>query len=359
MSGSVLVCGFSTRHVARSARLAGFTVYAVDHFCDQDLSWYTQDRVRFEELAELPGAIEEMCTRHQVDWLVPTSGAELLPGRTTFLGTSPGRAHRFMDKLLTQEFFESIGIPAPKIQESGHYPAMIKPRTGSGGWRNTVIRNGEDLARWLEDFDYPPYLTQEVVSGTAASVCCVADGSGNARALAANRQILRDEVGVNFGFSGSLTPFNHKGTTLMMEMAEKIAGASGCQGTLGIDFVLGDDEPWAIEVNPRFQATLDTVEAATGENLFSIHADGCRGILPARSLPISRHAVRRILFADRDVVVKEDLSSLSPMVADIPWPGSFFEEGHALISVYGWGGNEGEAFASLDKHMKRVRQYMG
>lgn len=358
MSGSVLVCGFSTRHVAQSAHSAGYTVYAVDHFCDQDLSWYSRDRVRFHELADLPGAIDEICSRHHIDWLVPTSGAELLPGKIPFLGTPPERAQRFMDKTLTQEYLESLGIPVPKIMPRGQYPAMIKPRTGSGGWRNRVIRDNEELARWLEDFDYPPYLVQEVVSGTAASVCCVADGAGNARALAANRQILRGEDCENFGFSGSMTPYQSEGAMQMMEIAEKIAGASGCQGTLGIDFVLGD-EPWAIEVNPRFQATLDTVEASLGINLFSMHADACRGVLPCNRLPLSGFAARKILFADRDVRIREDLSLLSPMVADIPWPGSFIEEGHAIISVFGWGSTSGEAIASLDKHMKRVRQYMG
>ena len=358
MTPSILVMGFSTRHVAKSAHEAGYTVYAVDHFCDQDLSWYTRDRIRFDELADLPGAISEICTRHHIDWMVPTSGAEQHPGSIPVLGTSPDRVHRFMDKLATQDFLESLDIPVPAILGPGCFPAMIKPRTGSGGWRNAVIHNAEEMEAWCEAFSHPPYISQEVVLGTPASVCCVADGCGNARALAANRQILRDEEGVQYGFSGSLTPFLHPGTARMMEMAEKIAAATGCRGTLGIDFVLGA-VPCAIEVNPRFQATLDTVETATGINLFSLHAGACHGILPDKRPPVLRHAVRRILFADRNIEVKADLALLAPIVADIPWPGFYCEEGHALISVYGWGRSPGEAMDSLDKHMKRVRQYMG
>ena len=123
MSPSVLVMGFSTRHVAQSAYRAGYTVYAVDHFCDQDLAWYTRDRIRFEELSDLPGAVEEICRRYRIDWAVPTSGAEVLAQGLPVLGTPPGVAARFLDKLATQEFFESLGVRVPRLLPAGEEPA--------------------------------------------------------------------------------------------------------------------------------------------------------------------------------------------------------------------------------------------
>ncbi len=76
MKGRVLVAGFSTRHVAQSAARAGYEVCAVDHFCDQDLFWYTTDREKFSDLADLPDAIQEICRRHTFDLVIVTSGAE-------------------------------------------------------------------------------------------------------------------------------------------------------------------------------------------------------------------------------------------------------------------------------------------
>ena len=55
MSPSVLVAGYTTRHVAKSAARAGYDVYAVDHFCDQDLLWCTKDVMAFDELDECIG----------------------------------------------------------------------------------------------------------------------------------------------------------------------------------------------------------------------------------------------------------------------------------------------------------------
>jgi len=357
MTPSVLVMGFSTRHVAKSAHEAGYAVYAVDHFCDQDLSWYTRDRIRFEDLDDLPAAVEEMCSRHRVDWAVPTSGAEALPHGLPVLGTPPDAAARFLDKGKTQEFFESLGVPAPKVLQAGQYPAMIKPRSGSGGWRNRVVSSPAEEAAWRDEFGGVESIFQEVVGGIPASVSCLADGKGNARAIAANRQILRGEGGSAYGFCGSQTPFDHPLAPRMMAYAEKIAASSGCRGSLGIDFVVGE-EPCAIEVNPRFQATLDTVERALAMNLFSAHARACQGVLPERVPDPVCVSVRQILFAEKDCTVHGDLSSLFPAVSDIPWPGTSFEEGRAVVSVYGWGPTRESAMELLDTHIRRVRQYV-
>jgi predicted ATP-grasp superfamily ATP-dependent carboligase len=358
VKGRVLVAGFATRHVAQSAHRAGYEVCTVDHFCDQDLSWYTKDREKFEELADLPDAIDRICRRNRFDLFVPTSGAELLPAPVPLAGTPHASIRRLMDKLDTQHFFESLGVPVPRILPAGSYPAMVKPRSGAGGWRNSIIHDDAEMAAWLALYENVPHIRQEIVSGAPASVCCLATGSG-AMAISANDQVLRGGSGESaFGFSGSVTPCDHPAAGAMTALAEQVAAASGGVGTIGIDFVIGENGPVAIEVNPRFQGTVDTVELALGCSIFGLHADACRGILPKVRPRASRVAARKILFADRDITVSADLSDLKEFVADIPWPGTRFEAEQAVVSVYGWGRTRDEAESLLDKHITTVRQYM-
>ncbi len=356
MKKSVLIAGFATRHVACSAWKAGYDVYSVDHFCDRDLFWYTRDAIKFEELEDLPSACAEMTGRHHIDMAVFTSGAEALHPAVPVKGTPPDRIDRFLDKQKTQDFFEELGIPVPRIAGEGQFPAMIKPRTGSGGWRNRVVRNPGEKLNWEIEFENPPCIAQEVVSGIPASVCCLANG-GQAVAVSTNEQILRGEDAAPYGFSGSVTPFVSPVSGQMVSYAEKIAASSGCVGSIGIDFMAGDGV-WAIEVNPRFQATLDTVETATGINLFEAHIRACDGVLPATRPAPHQYAVRTILFAGRDLTVTRDMSRLAPAVADIPWPGTEFEEGQAVVSVFGRGRDREDALSMLDKHIVTVRQYM-
>ena len=357
MKGRVLVAGFATRHVAQSAYQAGYEVCAVDHFCDQDLSWYTKDREKFESLEDLPGAIDRICNRHRFDLFVPTSGAETLSPPIPLSGTPPEHIAPFLDKLNIQHFFDSLGVPVPRLLPDGEYPAMVKPRNGAGGWRNAVISSEYEMDAWRALYEDIPHIRQELVPGTAASVCCVATGS-YALAITTNEQMLRSSGESAFGFSGSITPFDHPQENGMIALAERIAAASGCLGTIGIDFVVSRDRAVAIEINPRFQGTVDTVEMACGCNLFDLHTGACSGLLPARRPDPREVAARYILFADQDMTVDVDLGALKEFVADIPWPGTSFEKDQAVVSIYGRGPTRDSALAMLDKHISTVRQYM-
>jgi predicted ATP-grasp superfamily ATP-dependent carboligase len=356
VSGSVLIAGFATRHVARSAKNAGYRVYAVDHFCDQDLYWYVEDAIRFDDLEDLPDAIQEMCAQHRIDMLVTTSGAETVSSPAPVCGTKPGAVDPFLDKLYLQHFFEDLGIPVPPLARPGQYPVMVKPRKGAGGWRNAIVSSITEMDEWNLASENAPAICQEVVQGIPSSVCCIGDGHC-ARAVAVNEQILRCIEGAQFGFCGSITPFEHPARDLMVSWAEQAVQASGCVGTIGVDFVAGE-QAYAIEINPRFQATVDSIEMASGCNLFALHVGACQGILPSGPLPMRQTAVRTILFADRDREITEDLTRLAPAVADIPWPGTSFEEGMAVVSVFGWGPDRVHALRVLDKNITTVRQYI-
>ena len=226
-----------------------------------------------------PGPWTGCAARYSFDLVIATSGAEDLTFPAPLCGTPRERVGRFLDKMEMQRFFEDLEVPVPLIAADGEYPVMAKPRRGAGGWRNAVLHDAGEEKRWASLYPDVPYIRQQVADGIPASVCCVANGD-KARAIAVNEQLLRENGASAFGFSGSVTPFDHPMAGQMVTLAEKVAASSGCTGTLGIDFIIGRDTPRVIEVNPRFQGTLDTVEAAYACNLFRFHVNACAGTLP-------------------------------------------------------------------------------
>jgi len=356
----LLVAGFSTRHIVGSAHNAGHRVIAVDHFCDLDLEAFADACYQFETLQELASIADRVAREEVVDGFLAGSGAETLTLKAPLIGTPPDIASRFLDKAATQSFLEKLGVSVPRLVAPGHYPAMAKPVQGSGGWRNRILASDAEMEHFVCQMSGQPYLLQEMIRGAPASVSCLTDGT-EAVAVGTNRQLLRGTGEMGFGFAGSVTPCDHPLADEMATIAEEIVGASGCVGTVGVDFVLPDSPgstPVAIEVNPRFQGTLDTVEAATGMNLVSLHLAACAGRLP-HERPRPRHyAARRIVFADRDLVAGYGLAARGQTVADIPRPGTPIPAGSAVVSVLASGSSSAEALVMLDKHITGVRSYI-
>jgi len=365
---ALLIAGFSTRHVAASAHRSGYIVYAVDHFCDSDLCVYVKDAEIFLECADLPRTIALACQKWDIDGILVTSGAESITVDTTpVFGSSAECAAKFCDKQQIQDFFGEHDIPRPgQIDPASIEPGkqyILKPLQGAGGWRNRIVSSQDDIDEWVLEFQ-TSFILQEYVSGVPASACCVTTGK-EARTIALNGQILRNDPLMPFGFCGSYTPFTHPCSEQMIRLAEKIALASGCIGVIGIDFIVGD-EIWAIEINPRFQATLETVERATGINLVQTHIDACNGII-SESIPLSpiyqKTSIRHILFANRHMTwpTSSEASNLGDDLirfSDIPHPGTIFEPGDAVISMYGTGTDLKAAEQDLHTSITIVLQYV-
>lgn len=356
MKETVLIAGFTTRHVAASAYRAGYRVVAADHFCDSDLARYVEDLEAFGKLTDLPRAIAAICSRNQVDHCILTSGAEgIRMEGIASAGIDPERIMTFINKASMQQFFAEHGFLHPLLAGGDEYPVLIKPVTGAGGWRNAIIRSAGEKEAWIRRFG-SQYVCQQIIDGVSASVSCISNGK-KAVAIASNEQILRNDWRVAFGLAGTVTPCDHPLTGEMMDIAEEIVSASGCLGSVEVDFILSD-EVVALEINPRFQASLEPVEMATGVNLFSLHMDACVGEIPPRRPEPLRYAVRRFVFADEDCLVRYDLSSLGSFVADIPSVGSVCAEGATIASVIGVGQSRKEALAMADRHAAMVQSYL-
>jgi predicted ATP-grasp superfamily ATP-dependent carboligase len=157
---------------------------------------------------------------------------------------------------------------------------------------------------------------------------------------------------LEFGYCGNVTPFKTKHRGEMYGIARKLIPALGLVGSNGIDFMVDEKGPCVLEVNPRFQGSIDTVELATGQNLFKAHVDAIEGrIVP---LKVRQFAIKGIVFATRKTVVTGNM--LRPMIADVPKPGSVFGPDEAIVTITGSGATRGDASTVLRKNLSFVKK---
>jgi len=378
------VVGIDTVSVANSAKEAGYKIYAADYFGDIDLRHICsgfaaiikqrrgkscgkiESKFRPEAFLEMTKSLLE---RHEIDAILLSSGLddffdalrglnELVP----ILGNSPEVIEKVRKKPGFFEELKSLRISYPEtvivkdVDEAKaaaaeiRYPVVIKPTTGFGGAGTRTAQDSKEVERaFLEAFLVSKdLLVQEFIKGVHASISLlVADKNG--KILTINEQMsgLRFLFSQEpFGYCGNIVPLHFANSIVekCKRITEKISSHFGLKGSNGIDLVISEEgTPYVVEVNPRFQGTLECVERVLGVNLVKSHIDAClHNSLPTIKEKTSTFCTRLVLYAPEHIVAP-DLTAFRE-VRDIPLSGAIIEKGEPLCSIITDGKNRKLSF---------------
>jgi uncharacterized protein len=185
-------------------------------------------------------------------------------------------------------------------------------------------------------------LVQERIEGVLASASFVANGQ-RAVVLGMSIGLAGDPA---FGarghrYCGSLYPYSADRALVdrMGVIAAAVTEAFGLVGLNGIDFVLREGEPYVLEINPRYSASMELIERAGRLSVFDAHAAACRGALPVvDAAPIPDVLGKAVLYARRDAIVGDSRRwLLRDDVRDVPFPGDRVRRGHPVCTVFARG----------------------
>jgi len=326
----VLVLGNSVRNIACSGRKAGYIVYALDRFGDVDTrkcANKTQilENIPFNELHKIVESFDD------IDAIIPGPGFENLVLKNT-LSNPLKIIEDAGDKSKLAEKMNSMGIPHPKTEladkaDDMGFPLMVKPKTGSGGMKNLIIRNETEMNDFQNRSDSHDFIAQEFVKGIPCSASLISTGD-DAVVVAINEQLIGLPwlTRIPFAYCGNITPFHTEFKAEMEKYALQIAMEFKLQGSNGVDFMLTDKGVQVIEINPRFQGSLDTVELSTGMSIFDAHIRSFEGELPELR-GFQCFAAKTIIFAEKELVITRDISDTliecmnKGRAADIPHRG--------------------------------------
>lgn len=369
---ALLVVGVSTRAAAASAARAGFRVVSIDGYADAD----QHPDVRALSLPRdfhrpfTPSAVVGAARGLDVDAVVYLSNFENHPRAVTRLaegralwGNSAETLRGVRDPARLAAALRRRGLDALKTTRrapgGGPHAWLLKPRASGGGQGTKRWRAGEPVPRG--------WHLQRFVDGVPGSVVFVA-ANGLAVPIGISRQLVGDAA---FGASG----FRYCGsllvsTTALQRLGERGLGDRACAlvdavaadfrltGVGGIDFVAAGGVPWPVEVNPRWTASMELVERASGLSVFAAHVDACvRGVLP-RVRPWAAGDLvhgKAIVFARVDVTMGDTRPWLDDgTVADVPHAGERIPAGSPVCTVFASGRDEQACYDALVARAARV-----
>jgi predicted ATP-grasp superfamily ATP-dependent carboligase len=390
------IVGASARAAAASAVRAGFQPITADLFADADLraiatatrvSPYPDGLLDWLRALQPPawmytGALEnDPELVDQMAWIAPLWGnpgdvltrvrspwelaAVLRDAGLLFPETRPSPEGLPRDgSWLAKTYHGASGSGVRELVETGE-----QIETGRHADRETRRRATESLG--LPVSLSPPLVYQRRMAGMPCSAAFVAS-SGTATLLGVTRQLVGEAwLGAHgFQYAGSIGPLLLDDALLAEVTAAGNALAEQFElaGLFGVDFILDDQRLWMLEVNPRYTASMEVLERATGIKAIAAHAEACRGlriegtdqsaIRNPRSEIRARVRGKAILYVRRDVVISGDFAALAlseagrqpwPTLADIPPAGTPIEAGRPALSVFAEG-------AAADEVEHRLRE---
>lgn len=339
MKEEVLLVGVSTRAAATSAARAGYRVHTVDAYADLDQHPDVNaravprgfgPRAAVRTAAKLRGTVVAYLSPFENH---PAQIGALTTGRVLW-GNSPAVVHAVRDPVAVVEAARRYSLPAPRLGGSGADRWLMKPLASGGGHGIREWRPGMRLRR--------RHYLQEYLDGTLASIAFLANRR-DAVVVGITRQLSGLDV---FG----ATPYQYCGSIFDPAMLDaSIADASrrlaatmtrefGLVGVNVLDVMLCDGVPYVLEINPRWSASLELLEAVGSINLFAAHADACtNGSLPAAEPPWRLYpgaSGKAIVYARAAATAAATEAWLEDgIVRDVPRPGTRINRAAPICTV--------------------------
>jgi len=206
---------------------------------------------------------------------------------------------------------------------------------------------------------------QERVRGVAGSIVFASDGAravplGLSRGLSGERAFGAGVRG--FLYCGSILAaagdpqFSNDARLLAAATALAAAATEEFRlvGVNGIDFIARSGVAYALEVNPRYTASMELVERAYGVSIFDVHARACAGTLPLFDLATARATVpgaigKAVIYARRDTTIGDSRSWLAdPDIRDVPRPGERIPDGRPVCTIFARGRDGAACLGALE-----------
>lgn len=367
MDEPLLIVGASVRAAAMSARRAGFLPFAIDMFGDRDLQ-AVADTIRSHnyphDIADLAkffppapwmylGTID-----NRLDIIDAISASRPL------WGNHPDTLNIVRDPFRVESILGAHGLPFAHCQPargSRRGKLLVKPIAGGGG---IGIRSAETAT----DVHGETEFLQEFVSGTPYSATFIGC-NGTAELIGFSRQLIgmHSQPVSRFAFCGLISPIDLPDSVAetMLSVGSTLARDADLRGVFGCDFILHDDEPITIEVNPRYTASIELFERCGAPNVFRAHIDACRGRRTHGRGDFTRRGIKLVLYAQTSFEAPDLGSFLRttsrgefPRLADIPPRGQYIERGHPICTVLADGANSEDILRQAEEALDTVAGHL-
>ncbi len=381
------IFGASARAACWSAVRAGLSVCAFDKFRDLDfppgceVQLISENEHLFSELEEFQ--------KNQTGFCLPVGGwendAELmqrLEAKFSLWNTDSNMTKLARNPFLIQQVIREANLPCLEVRDACNEPAdgewVRKPFAATGG---IGVKRFDCANEKCE----PGQFVQQYVEGESYSVVFFASQSGHIKLLGMTQQLIGcDELPDRpFAYVGSIGPVFSGGNEnaesirlTLQKMAEALNKQIKFYGLFCFDFIISENVPYLVEINPRYSASIEVLELALQKSfLHNFFNDEMLEIKPSqRELQLKPQLIgKSILYASQNAQLPVDWDWnqmtvqlgnrnwkydqwIIPILSDLPAPGTRFSTGEPICTVWAEGENIQSCRVELGKRTNLLKE---
>ena len=265
--------------------------------------------------------------------------------------------------------FRSEGLRCPEVRlGEGSAPS-------SGSWLRKPLRSGAGVgiqqvgSAPLAPLHHADVYHQQYVPGDSYAAVYVA-AAGQAALLGVTRQWIGTawSGAGRFGYAGSCGPVPLDGAQqeIWQRIGQCLSRCFGLRGLFGVDAIQSREEILPLEVNPRYTASVEVIERATGLLTIALHARASVDAVLPDGPPPTPHScwAKGILYALQDAYVSQRaalaLAAINRrsddfVVADIPCASQVIRRGRPVLTMLVNARNLQHAERTLERRAAQLR----
>lgn len=344
------IIGASARAAAQSALRAGFEVVTADLFADRDLISVTSAT----RIDDYPVDLPPWLAQCEADAWLYTGALENQPdlidrmAQVKPLWGNQGAAIRAArDHSTLRAELSKTGLHYPEAFSSGgDVPLtgewLAKTRRGSSGSGVWVL---DSPAAWQRATQENAEIERRLTQGYPASAVFVLNGA-HSMMLGVTQQLVGPALSgaLPFQYAGSIHPcvLSEIALKQLANLQGLLANRLGLRGLVNVDLWIDGDRVSVLEVNPRYSASMELLERATGQSAIARHAAvfGADGRMTPGGDAAPGAVGKLILFAKREVSITPEFSDWAFSegdLADIPLAGQTIQGGWPVLTLFSEG----------------------
>ncbi len=343
----ILILGASGRAAAASALRAGFDPFVLDLFADADTEHLCP--VRKLPMADYPhGFVALAKTLPPMPWMY-TGGLENHPNVVAAIsesrdlwGNGPDVLAKVRDPFRLSDLLSVKGLSHPRS-----LPGRTTPLP-AGVWLRKPLRGSAGFGISFADRDTVPsddHFYQAFLEGVPMSAVFF-----QSKLLGLTRQLIGTDWlhAPAFRYAGTIGGIDIAPLDMQVPILTgfRLGTVAGVRGVYGIDFVHDGEWGSILEVNPRYPASVEVIEYATGASVLDWHRSAFwkRSEKPADVPPPKSVVGKAIYYAPHTLVVPasgpwdESLAHYTdvwrrPDFADIPHADDMIPAGQPVCTM--------------------------